>query len=98
MPRRRAADRGRATGPACRSRKRSWSAPTRSGCAARELVRVGPDRRAAGDAGLFSYFNDDPANIRNVPDCGGGGLMDIGCYLITTSRFVPGRSRARVAA
>lgn len=38
--------------------------------------------------GFFSYYNDDPANIRNVVDWGGGGIMDIGCYPIHISRFL----------
>ena len=37
---------------------------------------------------LFSYYNDDPANIRNMADIGGVGLMDIGCYCISLSRFI----------
>ncbi|MDZ7660282.1 Gfo/Idh/MocA family oxidoreductase [Fodinibius sp.] len=37
---------------------------------------------------FFSYYNDDPDNIRNKPDMGGGGLMDIGCYCISLSRFL----------
>jgi predicted dehydrogenase len=37
---------------------------------------------------FFSYYNDDPQNIRNMADIGGGGLMDIGCYPISLSRFV----------
>lgn len=37
---------------------------------------------------FFSYFNDDPDNIRNRADIGGGGLMDIGCYNISLSRFI----------
>ena len=37
---------------------------------------------------FFSYFNDDPHNIRNDPGMGGGGLMDIGCYQISLSRFI----------
>jgi len=37
---------------------------------------------------LFSYYNDDPNNIRNQADIGGGGLMDIGCYCISLSRFL----------
>jgi predicted dehydrogenase len=37
---------------------------------------------------LFSYFNADPGNIRNQSDAGGGGLMDIGCYNISLSRFL----------
>lgn len=37
---------------------------------------------------VFSYFKDDPENIRNQPETGGGGLMDIGCYPISVSRFL----------
>ncbi len=37
---------------------------------------------------FFSYFNDDPDNIRNKPDMGGGALMDIGCYPVSLSRFI----------
>src|SRR5580704_16990049 len=45
---------------------------------ARELVvsgRIGPLRAATG---FFSYFNNDPKNIRNIPAYGGGAMMDIG--------------------
>ena len=46
---------------------------------------------------VFSYFNRDPDNIRNRFDIGGGGgLMDIGCYPITTSRLVFGEEPRRV--
>ena len=37
---------------------------------------------------FFSYYNDDPTNIRNKAEIGGGGLMDIGCYCISLSRFI----------
>ena len=37
---------------------------------------------------FFSYFNDDGQNIRNQKEIGGGGLMDIGCYNISLSRFL----------
>ena len=37
---------------------------------------------------FFSYNNTDPNNIRNQADIGGGGLMDIGCYCISLSRFI----------
>ena len=37
---------------------------------------------------FFSYYNDDPENIRNMAAIGGGGLMDIGCYCISLSRFI----------
>jgi predicted dehydrogenase len=63
---------------------------------ARELVasgRIGPLRSIVG---FFSYFNVDPANIRNIPECGGGALMDVGCYPITTSRFMFGEEPSRV--
>ncbi len=33
----------------------------------------------------FSYFNDDPTNIRNIPEVGGGALYDIGCYAVNAS-------------
>ena len=56
--------------------------------AARELVRSGRIGELRAAQGFFSYHNVDPKNIRNVPSMGGGGLMDIGCYPITTSRFI----------
>ena len=46
--------------------------------------------------GTFSYYNDDPSNIRNVAEWGGGALMDIGCYLIITSRMIFGEEPRRV--
>jgi predicted dehydrogenase len=45
---------------------------------------------------LFSYFNRDPKNVRNDAKIGGGGLMDIGCYPITISRFIFGAEPTRV--
>jgi len=65
--------------------------------AARSLVRDGRIGDVRAIVGVFSYFNDDPANIRSVPEWGGGALMDIGCYLINTSRFILGREPLRVA-
>jgi predicted dehydrogenase len=46
--------------------------------------------------GFFSYFNDDPSNIRNQVKAGGGGLMDIGCYLIHVSRYAFAQEPTRV--
>jgi len=54
----------------------------------REIIESGEIGRLRSITGFFSYFNRDAKNIRNVPEWGGGGLMDIGCYPITTSRFV----------
>lgn len=46
--------------------------------------------------GFFGYFNDDPENIRNKYKDGGGALWDIGCYPITTSRFLTDEEPVRV--
>jgi predicted dehydrogenase len=45
---------------------------------------------------FFSYFNRDPADVRNQAAIGGGGLMDIGCYPISVSRFLFGHEPKRV--
>jgi len=63
---------------------------------ARELVRSGRIGPLRSITGFFSYFNRDPRNIRNIPETGGGALMDIGCYPITTSRFMFGEEPTRV--
>ncbi len=47
--------------------------------------RIGELRAVTG---FFSYFNRDPANIRNRLETGGGALMDIGCYPINIARFI----------
>ena len=64
----------------------------------RELLnerRIGELRSIVG---VFSYFNIDPSNIRNRAECGGGALMDIGCYLIHASRFAFAQEPTRVVA
>jgi len=65
---------------------------------ARELVRTGAIGELRAVLSAFSYFNIDPNNIRNIPEAGGGGIMDIGCYPITMSRFLFEREPARVAS
>jgi predicted dehydrogenase len=63
----------------------------------RELIlggRIG-DLRAI--IGAFSYFNRDPKNVRSKLEWGGGGLLDIGCYPITMSRFMYGAEPLRVS-
>jgi predicted dehydrogenase len=45
---------------------------------------------------FFSYYLDDPNNIRNRADAGGGALLDIGCYAISVARFLFGDEPARV--
>ncbi len=65
---------------------------------ARQIAQSGEIGAVRGFLGAFSYFNNDPHNIRNVPAYGGGGLMDIGCYPIFTSRFLLGEEPRRVFA
>ena len=64
----------------------------------RELIASGRIGSLRSIQGFFSYFNTDPKNIRNIAECGGGGLMDIGCYPINTSRFLFGEEPSRVSA
>jgi predicted dehydrogenase len=44
----------------------------------------------------FSYFNDDPGDIRNIVEAGGGALYDIGCYCVNLSRMMFGAEPERV--
>ncbi len=46
---------------------------------------------------VFTYFKDDPDNIRSNPEQGGGGLMDIGCYCISVPRWIYGKEPKRVS-
>jgi predicted dehydrogenase len=64
----------------------------------RELIASGRIGTLRSIQGFFSYFNTDPKNIRNIPECGGGALMDIGCYPINTSRFLFGEEPVRVVS
>jgi predicted dehydrogenase len=55
---------------------------------ARQIVNQGGIGRLRTIHSFFSYFNEDGGNIRNQTEAGGGGLMDIGCYNISLSRFI----------
>lgn len=46
----------------------------------------------------FSYYNDDPNNIRNRVENGGGALMDIGCYTINSARLIFGAEPVSIAS
>jgi predicted dehydrogenase len=63
-----------------------------------ELLREGRIGELRSVSGIFSYFNTDPANIRSRVETGGGGVYDIGCYLIHSSRFAFGQEPSRVVA
>lgn len=47
---------------------------------------------------MFTYYKDDPQNIRNRPETGGGGLMDIGCYALSVARFLFGEEPRQVVS
>ncbi len=61
-----------------------------------DLIRHGVIGELRAIVGLFSYFNRDAKNVRNVAELGGGGLMDIGCYPILASRWMFGAEPLRV--
>jgi predicted dehydrogenase len=61
-----------------------------------EQIQAGKIGKVRSIAGCFSYNNRDPKNIRNIREYGGGGMMDIGCYLIFTSRFIFGEEPTKV--
>lgn len=54
---------------------------------ARELVRKGQIGTPRVVQMLFCYFNEDPTNVRNIAEIGGGALYDIGCYPIVAGRY-----------
>jgi predicted dehydrogenase len=64
----------------------------------RELVRRGAIGELRYMHVPFSYFNNDPKNVRNIAAIGGGGLYDIGCYAITAGRWFFEREPERVIA
>lgn len=64
----------------------------------KELIDAGTIGELKNIHTMFSYYNVDPQNIRNMADIGGGGLMDIGCYCISISRFLFGSEPKRVSA
>ncbi len=63
---------------------------------AKELVLTGQIGNLRTIHSIFSYYNVEPQNLRNMPDIGGGGLLDIGCYSISLSRFIFGTEPGRV--
>jgi predicted dehydrogenase len=63
-----------------------------------DLVRSGRIGRLVAVQSWFSYYNDDPTNIRNIRQIGGGALYDIGCYNVNLSRLLFGAEPTRVEA
>jgi len=65
---------------------------------ARQLLADGAVGRLWRIDGAFSFNNRDASNIRNRPDMGGGGLRDIGVYVIGGARFATGLEPTDVQA
>ena len=64
----------------------------------RALVAEGAIGRLVHVQGAFTFFNDDPGNIRNDATVGGGALRDIGVYPTVVTRFVTGAEPVDIAA
>jgi predicted dehydrogenase len=65
---------------------------------ARKLVAEGAIGEVRAVQVSFSYFNDDPTNVRNMNDIGGGGIYDIGCYCIISGRWFFGSEPEKVVS
>ena len=62
---------------------------------ARELVKAGEIGEVHAVHAVFSYMLKDPTNIRNILAAGGGAIPDIGCYAVSSARFLIGREPLR---
>ena len=65
---------------------------------AREIIRSGELGTVKLVRAVFLYFNNDPANVRNIADIGGGGIYDIGCYCVISGRYLFEAEPKRVVA
>jgi len=65
---------------------------------AREIVRSGELGDLHLVRGAFFYYLDDPTNVRNLADIGGGGLLDVGCYCVIAGRYFFEAEPKRVVA
>ncbi|PWR03740.1 oxidoreductase [Meridianimarinicoccus roseus] len=65
----------------------------------RDLVFSGQIGQLRHVEGMFCFNNaDEPGNIRNQADLGGGAMRDIGVYVIGSTRFVAGCEPQQVSA
>ncbi|MDR3166888.1 MAG: Gfo/Idh/MocA family oxidoreductase [Treponema sp.] len=63
---------------------------------AAEILKAGELGILQSVSGFFSYTNKDPANIRNIAAYGGGALLDIGCYTVSSARLLMGKEPEQV--
>jgi predicted dehydrogenase len=65
---------------------------------ARQMVREGKVGTLRTVQAFFSYYLDDPTNVRNIAEFGGGGMLDIGCYTVSLARFLFETEPLRISA
>ncbi|MBU2883960.1 Gfo/Idh/MocA family oxidoreductase [Psychrosphaera sp. B3R10] len=63
---------------------------------AKQLIEAGEIGTVHTIDAAFTFHNVDPENVRNMPNIGGGGMMDIGCYCISATRFLLGQEPKKV--
>lgn len=61
-----------------------------------EIVKYNGIGKISAIHTFFGYSNNDPQNIRNIRAIGGGAIYDIGCYAVSTARFLLEREPKRV--
>jgi len=62
---------------------------------AREILATGEIGQVHSIHTLFTYMLKDPTNIRNILGAGGGAIPDIGCYAVSSARFLLGKEPER---
>jgi len=63
---------------------------------AKQIVESGEIGKVVFVQAHFAFNNKDPKNIRNMKEAGGGAIMDIGCYAVSSARFIMGGEPKRV--
>ncbi|MDR2739062.1 MAG: Gfo/Idh/MocA family oxidoreductase [Treponema sp.] len=61
-----------------------------------ELVKCGEIGKVISTGALFCYDNKDNNNIRNIAEAGGGAILDIGCYAVSSARHLMAAEPERV--
>jgi predicted dehydrogenase len=64
----------------------------------RSLVQAGRIGTVRALQSAFTFPVQNPGNVRNRADLGGGSLYDVGCYPIVTARYVYGAEPDRAIA
>lgn len=90
------ADKAAARGVHVQEALMTWSHPRWH--QVRDVIRSGRIGRLTAVQGRFSFFTRDPGNIRNQSGLGGGALLDLGMYLVSSARFLLETEPARTSA